>query len=121
MITSNKTLKITGVTITIMVIVGYSLYQTRNLIKGPVLSVSSPANGITLNKPLVEIKGYVKNASYITLNDRQIFVNEQDKFNEKLLLSPGYNIIEIKIKDRFDRTKTEKLEVVYLPEETSTN
>ncbi len=110
---SDKIIKITGMTLVTIIIVGYSIYQTYNLVKGPVLSVSYPTSGMTFDKPLVEIKGFVKNASYITLNDNPIFVNEEGDFSEKLLLSYGHNIFEVEIKDKFERVKQEKLELIY--------
>ena len=110
-----KILKITGVVLGIIIIIGYTIYQTYNFAEGPILSISYPTSGMTFEKSLVEIKGIVKNASYITLNDNQIFVDEKGNFKEKLLLSQGYNIFEIEVKDKFDRVKREKLELVYIP------
>jgi len=112
---SDKILKITGVALITIIIVGYSIYQTYNLIKGPVLSITYPTDGMIFKKQLVEIKGFVKNASHITLNDNPIFVDENGTFKEKLLLSHGYNIFEVEINDKLERTKQEKLELIYEP------
>ncbi|OGD68266.1 hypothetical protein A3I18_00040 [Candidatus Campbellbacteria bacterium RIFCSPLOWO2_02_FULL_35_11] len=98
----------------VVVIIGsYSFYQTRNIIKGPIIKIESPANGITVSDPNVYIKGMVKNAAYITMNGRQIFVNENNIFNEIVTLSYGYNVLEIEVKDKFERIKKERLELVY--------
>ncbi|MBU1557351.1 hypothetical protein KKC45_00070 [Patescibacteria group bacterium] len=113
----SKLVKTIGIILIVLIISGYAIYQTYNLVAGPVLSVSYPASGMTYTEPLVEIKGFVKNASHITLNDNPIFVNEEGTFSEKLLLSYGYNIFEIEINDKFERTKREKIELIYNPNE----
>ncbi len=102
--------------ITLLVIVlfgGYVYFQSYNLIEGPIVDVSAPSNGKSVTKPLVEIEGVAKNISYITLNDRQIFTDEEGVFKEKLLLLYGYNLITISAKDRFGRNTKEVLEIIY--------
>jgi predicted ATPase len=80
---------------------------------GPVISISEPSNGATLTSSLIEVLGTTKNISSINLNDRQIFINESGAFEEKLLLSPGYNIITFRAEDRFGRKTQKVLELVY--------
>jgi hypothetical protein len=93
-------------------IIGYALFQARNLINGPKVTISWPHNGATLNHDAVEVKGVAKNIAYITLNDRQIFVDNEGNFNEELLLAPGYNIWKVEAKDKFGRTVSKKIELV---------
>ncbi len=113
-------LKILLVVIVIGLIVTYTYYKTRDLIHGPIITIISPANGATVNNSLLEIIGEVKRIAYISLNDRQIFTDESGNFKEKLLLSPGYNIITIKASDKFDRDIEKTLEIIYLvPEKIS--
>ena len=113
----SKILKYIFIFIIIIIIGGYTYYQTKGFTRGPILQINYPSSGMTLNESLLEIRGFVENASYITMNDRQIFVDENGKFRENILLSNGYNIIEVKIKDKFEREKKEVLELIYLPEE----
>jgi hypothetical protein len=93
-------------------IIGYSLYQARNLILGPELAITAPLNGATVENALVHITGTAKNVSYISLNNRQIFVDNKGTFNEDLLLAPGYNVWELQAKDKFGRVVSKKLELV---------
>ena len=92
---------------------GYSFYEARNIIAGPVINVYEPRNGTFFSKPLVEIKGNVKNISEISLNDKQITIDKTGFFSEKFLLSEGYNIIKIDAQDKFGRKKEKKLELVF--------
>lgn len=96
-----------------LIIVGYALYETWNYFSGPTIAVSSPSNGATLNEPLLEIQGVVKNAATIFLNGRRILANDKGEFKERLLLTEGYNIIDLRTEDKFKRTAEQRLEVVY--------
>lgn len=113
---TTKILKRIIIIVVIILILGYTYFQTKDLIRGPVLIITYPSSGMTMKDSSVEIKGSVKNASYVTMNDRQIFVNEEGKFNEKILLIEGYNVIEIDVKDRFERVESKKLELMYIGE-----
>ena len=93
-------------------VIGYSFFQARNLINGPQISLITPKTGSTISNPLVAIKGSAANISFITLNDRQIFVDKDGNFNEELLLSPGYNVWTIAAKDKFGRIVSKKIELV---------
>lgn len=106
-------LKILAGSVFLLMIFGYSFYQSRNIFTGPMITVNEPENGSTVSEQMIKISGIVKNIKKISLNDRFIYIDEAGAFNEKLLLSDGYNIIKISAWDKFDK-KTEKLiEVVY--------
>ncbi len=90
---------------------GYVYYQARTLIAGPVIVVEAPENFASVEKPLVEIRGTAENISFLTLNDRQIFVDEEGIFLEHLILPKGYSIIKIEAKDKFGRVRIETLEL----------
>jgi len=94
-------------------IIGYSLYQSRNLRSGPQLNIVSPINGALSTTSTTQIQGVAKNITSISLNDRPIFVDEDGNFSENLLLSYGYNIIGISAKDKFGRSVSKRLELVY--------
>lgn len=99
-----------------LAIAGYALFQAHKLISGPSIEIQSPRNGETLSTNLVEIKGIARNTSFISLNDRPIYMDEQGNFDEKLPLYPGYTIISLKAKDRFNSLITKNIEVVYKPQ-----
>jgi len=97
----------------IAVICLYSYSRARNVIFGPEISIISPVDGEVFENDLVILSGEIKNAAFITLNGRKIFVDEKNLFQEKLLLHYGYNIIEIEVVDRFNQKKKEELHLVY--------
>lgn len=85
----------------------------QNIVTGPVIIVTEPVNGAVLSESLIEVVGTTKNISSINLNNRQIFIDESGAFREKLILSPGYNIITLRAKDKFGIETTEILELVH--------
>lgn len=105
-------LKISLFTLLGLVIVGYSLFQGWKLITGPVIDITSPENGATYNQALIEVSGRARNTAYLNLNGRAIFTDTEGKFSEKLLLSPGYNIITLDATDKFKAKTEKKLEVI---------
>jgi hypothetical protein len=100
-----------SITIT-LVVISFGLFQSKNLIAGPKIEIISPINGRTAEESLTKIRGKAKNISEIKLNGRNIFVDEKGIFEEKVLLSYGYNSIIIEAKDRFNRTTKKELQLV---------
>ena len=93
----------------------YSFYQSRDYLKGPLLEISQPLDGLTYYQNILALKGQTKNIAYLSLNDRQIFVDENGILNEELLLSPGYNIIKVVAEDKYQRKNEKQLELIYSP------
>jgi hypothetical protein len=100
--------------ILIIILIGYAIFNSRIFIAGPKIIIESPENGISISEsPLVDIVGRAENIAFIELNGRQINVDESANFDEAVLLYPGYNIITITARDKFEREIEEKLEIVY--------
>lgn len=105
-------LRITLISLLALIIIGYSIFQAQKLIVGPVIDIYTPQNGATYNQTLIEIYGRAINIAYLNLNGRKIFTDKDGYFREKLLLSPGYNIIKLDAVDKFKKYTEKTLEVV---------
>lgn len=91
-------------TLVIVIILGVFIFlNTRLFITGPQIDIFEPKDGSSFDSPIIEIKGATKNASFISLNDNPIFIDENGNFEEKLLLPPGISIIEFYARDKFNR------------------
>jgi hypothetical protein len=97
------------VIILLLVLFGtYLAFQSRTFRSGPTLDISTPLYTNTTEK-LFTLSGKAENISRLFLNNRQIFTNHEGFFKEELLLLSGYNIIEIKAQDAFERVvRTER-------------
>jgi hypothetical protein len=107
------TIKILLSVIIFLLILGYGLFQARNLIIGPEITILTPKNGENVTNPLVIVTGVAINITKISLDDRQIFVDKKGNFSEKLLVPSGYTIIKLVTQDKFGRTTQKLVELNY--------
>lgn len=98
--------------ILVIIFLFFGLYRARNFLEGPKIVIESPIDGQAVSSSYLEIKGVAKNVALLYLNGRQIFTDQNGNFKENLLLARGYNIIQIKADDKFNREVKIKREVV---------
>jgi len=67
----------------------------------------------TDNSPVTTITGNAKNATFISLNGREIFIDKKGNFYESIALIDGYSVITIDAKDKLGNSKEKKFEIVY--------
>jgi len=107
----------------VLFLVGYGLFNSRFLIKGPQLAIAgledSEQNILHAQTRDFSLQGTVLHSSFITVNNRPILVDESGNFNEKLLLSSGVSIIDIYARDKFGKEVRKKIDVVYTGESPS--
>ena len=102
------------VIVSALLLISYGIFNARNLIIGPTIEIFSPAATETETaENVITVKGRAKNITFISLNERPIFVDPEGLFEEKLLLSPGSNIIEIKARDRFKKETLKTIKIYY--------
>lgn len=106
-------LKAIAICLFLVCLFGYGVFEVWNYATGPQILVSSPNDGVAVSESLITITGQGKNTKEITLNDRPIVVDEGGNFSEKILLSYGYNVLDLEAKDRFGKTTGQKLQIVY--------
>ena len=99
-----------------LLIAGYSLFQARLLVIGPRIEIISYEGGTSSDSQLIVLNGIAENAAWITINDRQIFTDENGNWSEKLVASDGPSIITVKAKDRFGRETEKSIEIVLNPQ-----
>ncbi len=109
----NLYLKISSWVFVIAFLIIYSYIEARDLISGPSIEITYPADGELISNQILTITGEAKNISNLSMNNRPIFTNESGKFQEKLILNDGYNIIEFTASDRFNKKVSKKLELVF--------
>ena len=98
--------------LSVFLLIFYGIFNARNLIIGPTIEIFSPISEETRENVLT-IKGRAKNIALLSLNEKPIFVDKQGLFEEKLLLSPGSNTIEIRARDRFKKEIIKTIKIYY--------
>ena len=102
-----KIVKIAGFSVFFILIIIYAVFISKDLIFGIKitevnLSDGLPAqSGAVFTDNIVKLTGNARNAIKLTLNGREISIDQAGNFNETIALLPGYNIVTIKAQDKF--------------------
>ena len=92
----------TALVITLFIVIGLvAFFKMKDLFRGVNLRVSGIPEGRT-SAPLLHISGKAKNATYVAINNRPIYIEPNGNYAESLLLLPGYNIITVQARDKFN-------------------
>ena len=96
-----KIVKWVSLSLLFIFIVGFAFFNSRSLIFGvKIRDVElTPGTGDEIN--VIKITGNAKNAKVLTLNGREISIDQAGNFNETIALLLGYNIITLKAEDKF--------------------
>lgn len=99
----------------ILGVFGLAFYNTKDIFFGTPFSVQSATNGSTVSDAFLPISGNAKHATTVEINGRQIAIDTTGAFADGVVLSPGYNIIEISQTDRFGKERRKVLHLVAEP------
>jgi hypothetical protein len=91
----------------------YTVWETKSLSKGVNLQLSGITDGASVSSDVVSLQGSAFHASHITIDGREIEVDKDDNFTEELVLSPGYNIITVEARDKFNKKTQNTYRVFY--------
>lgn len=106
-------LKFTLCLLVLVGLIGYGVFQARQILEGPVIVIESPQNGTTLHSGVVTVEGRASNISSIQLNSRQIYINEEGQFAEPVVLSRGLNVVTVEAEDRFGRRVDDSIQILF--------
>lgn len=96
-----KILKLASLSVLFIFIIAYTLFNARSLIWGVKIKNVNIVPGVGSEINIVKISGNAKNAKNLTINGREISIDQEGNWNETLALLLGYNIINIKAEDKF--------------------
>lgn len=94
-----------------LLIILYALYEAHGILFGPSIEISGRA--MIVDQPYIEIKGTAQRIASLTMNGADIPVTENGSFDEPYVLSPGYNRIVLDAKDKYGKTTSRVIEIVY--------
>lgn len=83
---------------------GYVWYQVSGLIEGPKLILGSPAADSTTAEQTLPVTGETEADARLTVNTREVYVDDAGRFGFSLDLNPGLQTIEFKATNRFGRS-----------------
>lgn len=95
-----------------VLIIIYAIFVSKDLIFGVKLKDINLTDGVTVTEDTIKVTGNARNAIKLTLNGREISVDQQGNFDETIALLSGYNIISIRAQDKFGYVDEEDYQVI---------
>lgn len=103
---SFKSLVGTGLIILLFLfIIIYTRSRTSFLSQGVSLSVENLEDGQRFSSRVLNLEGTAKRAVMLTINNREVLIDENGDFEDTLILYPGLNILTIEAQDKFENYK----------------
>ena len=110
---TKKILQIAGLSIFFLLIIVYAFFRSHDLIFGVKIRNTNITDGEKVTESILKITGNAKNAVNLTLNGREISIDENGDFNETIALLSGYNVINITAKDKFEYVDEKNYKIMY--------
>lgn len=108
-----KILQIGMLSVFFLFLAVYAFWGSHNLIFGIKIKNVNISDGSKTANSIINITGNAKNAINLTLNGREITINEAGDFNETIALLSGYNIVTIKAQDKFGYSDEKNYKLIY--------
>ena len=74
-----------------------------DFVGSPEINLTEPQDQITLSEPLVRVRGNTEKEGHLTVNGREITIDENGNFNQEIELLPGLNALEFIVKNKFNK------------------
>jgi hypothetical protein len=108
-----KIVKVSSLSIFFIFIIIYAFFISKDLIFGVKIRNVNIQDGTTISENVIKITGNAKNAVKLTLNGREISIDQDGNFNETISLLLGYNIVTIKAEDKFGYIDEENYKLMH--------
>lgn len=101
-------------------IVIYTHSRTAFLSQGANLEVTNISDGEVVYEPTLTITGIALRATKLTINGRELVIDEQGNFTDTLIFAPGLNNVEIIAEDKYGKGDDLKYEILYQEQDQET-
>lgn len=105
-------LSLGGAIAIMLLILGYGVWISRDLLFGIRFSINGVTDGMTTTEGILTFSGTAHHASILVIDGRTVPLAEDGSWSNTLALLPGENTIQVQVTDRFKRT-TEKVYRLY--------
>jgi len=110
---AKKILKIVSLSVFFLFIIIYAFFRSKELFFGIKIRDVNLQNGIKVADSSFEITGNARNATNLYLNGREISVDQKGNFKEYIALLSGYNVVDIKARDKFGNIDEKNYKIIY--------
>ena len=110
---AKKILKAASLSVLFIFIITYAFFNTRALIFGVKIR-NVEIVPVTDDQPnTLKVTGVAKNAKILSLNGREISIDQSGHFDETIVLLSGYNILTLKAEDKFGYKDEKNYQLIY--------
>lgn len=115
---AKKIVKITSLSIFFLLIIIYAVFRSKDIIFGikirdVEINGAPIQDGATITANTIEITGVARNAIDLTLDGREISIDQLGVFDETIALLPGYNIINLRAQDKFGNVDEKNYQLMH--------
>jgi len=114
---AKKIIKLAVLVTFFVLIIVYAFFRSYDLIFGIKIKDVSIADGKTYTESPIVLTGIAKNAVNLSLNGREISIDDKGNFQEAVALYKGYNIVTIRAMDKFGSVDEENYKLMYKGQE----
>lgn len=109
-----KIIKYALILAAVALVIGYSYFTLNDFVRGPRIVISSPESGFSTTTPVITIAGRAIHVNNLAINGDPTPFDLEGNFHRRLILAPGYNIMKVTAKDRYERTVEKEVEITLL-------
>jgi cytoskeletal protein RodZ len=91
----------------------YFLHQINSFNSKPYLFIDSPTADEVVKDKELTVSGKTEADAVLRINGQEISVGGEGNFSQKITLSPGRNVLVVEAKNRFNKTDTKEINIVY--------
>jgi hypothetical protein len=107
-----KIIKISSITVLFLFIILYAFFRSKDLVFGVHIKDVNLVDGKKVENNIINVSGNAKNAVILTLNGREISIDQNGNWNETIVVLPGYNVVKINAKDKFGHTDEKNYKLI---------
>lgn len=96
-----------------IIIAGYGIWISRDLLFGIHISVSGIYDGEQAAESILSLGGTARHANKVTVDGHIVPIAQSGAWSDTIVLLPGYNIVSISATDKFGRTNIKTYHVYY--------
>jgi len=112
-LSAKRLLNYGSIILLVVIVLGYGIWRSRDILFGLRLSVSGIENGLSVTEPLKEVSGHSKHAVLLEINGRIVPISADGDFTDTLAFLAGSNIVTIRASDKFGDSVQKQYQVFY--------
>jgi len=109
-----KYLLIGTILLIFLFLAGSKLYVKNSINEfnsNPQLVITNPINGSSVQSSSVDVAGKTEKLALVYINNNSVLVNENGDFNTNITLKKGVNIINVRVRNKFDKETTQDISI----------